>query len=53
MRFGRDLEPRLNHVIGIARGPQETYVTVDSKRKRVIVFDAAGQRLTDFAYTYK
>ena len=53
LRFGRDLEPRLHDVIGISRGPEATYVAVDAKRKRVIVFDAGGNPLTDFAYTYK
>ena len=53
MRFGRDVEPKLEHATGIATRSNSDYVTVDASQKRVVLFNKQGKHLSDFSYIYK
>lgn len=51
-RFGRDQQPSLQEPRGLFLTSSGHYIIVDSHRKRVIVFDDAGNCVVDFAYVY-
>ena len=47
------MQPKLEHVTGLAARSNGDYVTADASQKRVFLFSSRGKHVCDFSYIYK